>query len=231
MPIYRLPDQILFPDPGEADADGLLAVGGDLSPQRVLTAYAQGIFPWPHGDEYPLLWFSPDPRMVLRPSELHISRSLRKTLNQGRFEVRFDTAFAAVMRACSETERSDQDGTWITDEMIAAYSQLHELGFAHSAEAWAEDELVGGLYGISLGAAFFGESMFAARSNASKVAFVGLVQHLQNWAFHFVDCQIHTPHLAKFGATEWPRRQFLQELDQALQSPTRRGAWTVISQD
>jgi leucyl/phenylalanyl-tRNA---protein transferase len=225
--IYRLPRQIVFPDPREADADGLLAVGGDLRPQRVLLAYAQGIFPWPHGEDWPLLWFSPDPRTVLLPAELHISRSLRKTLNQGRFEVRFDTAFQRVMQACAAIARPDQDGTWITPEMIDAYSVLHELGFAHSAEAWADGKLVGGLYGVSLGAAFFGESMFAMRPNASKVAFVHLVQQLEAWAFHLVDCQMYTDHVARFGATEWPREQFLQALEQALRMPTRQGKWRM----
>jgi leucyl/phenylalanyl-tRNA--protein transferase len=158
---------------------------------------------------------------------LHISRSLRKTLNQGRFEVRFDTAFQRVMQACAAIARPDQDGTWITPEMIDAYSVLHELGFAHSAEAWADGQLVGGLYGVSLGAAFFGESMFAMRPNASKVAFVHLVQQLEAWAFHLVDCQMYTDHVARFGATEWPREQFLQALEQALRMPTRQGQWRM----
>lgn len=225
MPIYRLTDQIAFPDPNDADRDGLLAIEGDLSPQRVLLAYAQGIFPWPH-EGLPLLWFSPDPRTVLLPSELHISRSLQKTINKGVFEVRFDTAFDRVMRACATAPRRGQDGTWVTDDMIHAYCCLHDLGFAHSAEAWANGELVGGLYGVSLGAAFFGESMFTQRPDASKVAFVYLVQQLQKWDFHFVDCQMRTDHLARFGAIEWPRRRFLQALDDALQTPTRRGDWT-----
>jgi leucyl/phenylalanyl-tRNA--protein transferase len=227
VPVYRLPRQIVFPDPREADADGLLAVGGDLHPQRILLAYAQGIFPWPHGEDWPLLWFSPDPRTVLLPAELHISRSLRKPLNQDRFEVRFDTAFQRVMQACAAIARRDQDSTWITPEMIEAYSVLHELGFAHSAEAWADGDLVGGLYGVSLGAAFFGESMFARRPNASKVAFVHLVQHLEAWAFHLVDCQMYTDHVARFGATEWPREQFLRALEQALHMPTRQGKWRM----
>jgi leucyl/phenylalanyl-tRNA--protein transferase len=225
VPIYRLTNQIVFPDPNDADANGLLAIEGDLSPQRVLLAYAQGIFPWPH-ESLPLLWFSPDPRMVLLPSKLHISRSLRRTINKGAFEVRFDTAFDRVTQACAATSRPGQDGTWVTDEMIQCYCCLHELGFAHSAEAWVDGELVGGLYGVSLGAAFFGESMFAHRSNASKVAFVHLVRQLHRWGFHFVDCQMHTDHLARFGAIEWSRRRFLQALDNARQVPTRRGAWT-----
>ncbi len=230
VPIYRLTSQIVFPDPNDADADGLLAIEGDLSPQRVLLAYAQGIFPWPH-EGLPLLWFSPDPRIVLLPSELHVSRSLRKTLNKEPFEVRFDTAFAHVMRACAVTPRPGQEGTWVTDEMIQAYCLLHDLGFAHSVETWVDGELVGGLYGVSLGAAFFGESMFAHHPNASKIAFVRLVWQLQAWEFHFVDCQIYTDHLARFGAVEWRRRRFIQALEKALHVPTRRGPWTSYGLD
>lgn len=225
MPRQRFANPWAFPDPNLADADGLVAYGGDLRPERLLAAYAQGIFPWPHDAHWPLLWFSPDPRMVLVPSALHVSRSLRKTLRHGDFEVRFDTVFAQVIRACATIPRPTQRGTWITADMITAYCALHELGFAHSVETWADGELVGGLYGVSLGAAFFGESMFARRTDASKVAFVRLVQHLQVWQFHFVDCQMHTPHLARFGAVEWPRKRFLQALNLALREPTRRGRW------
>ncbi|MGQ4809623.1 Leucyl/phenylalanyl-tRNA--protein transferase [Candidatus Entotheonellaceae bacterium PAL068K] len=218
---------MLFPDPNQADADGLVAYGGDLSPPRLLTAYAQGIFPWPYDPDWPLLWFSPDPRVVLIPAALHISRSLRKTLNQRRFDVRFDTAFDQVVRACATIPRPGQERTWITDAMRRAYGVLHDLGFAHSVEAWSNGTLVGGLYGVSLGAAFFGESMFAQRPNASKVAFVHLVWQLQAWDFHFVDCQVHTDHLARFGAVAWPRQRFLRMLDQALHLTTRRGRWQV----
>jgi leucyl/phenylalanyl-tRNA--protein transferase len=225
MPRQRFANPWAFPDPNRADADGLVAYGGDLRPERLLAAYAQGIFPWPHDERWPLLWFSPDPRMVLVPSALHVSRSLRKTLRHGDFEVRFDTAFAQVIHACATIPRPTQRGTWITADMIQAYCVLHELGFAHCVETWADGALVGGLYGVSLGAAFFGESMFARRTDASKVAFVRLVQHLQAWQFHFVDCQMHTPHLARFGAVEWPRKRFLQALRDALREPTRRGRW------
>jgi leucyl/phenylalanyl-tRNA--protein transferase len=230
MPIYRLTSQIAFPDPNDADPDGLLACGGDLRPQRLLLAYAQGIFPWPVEASWPLLWFSPDPRMVLLPAQLHVSRSLRKTINKGRFEVRFDTAFAQVIHACATTPRRQEQGTWITEAMQQAYCTLHALGFAHSVEAWTDGVLVGGLYGVSLGAAFFGESMFTHRSEASKVAFVRLVQQLAAWDFHLVDCQMYTPHLAHFGAAPWPRRRFLRALNKALQVPTRRGPWTVLPQ-
>lgn len=173
----------------------------------------------------PLLWFSPDPRMVLVPADLHVSKSLRRALNKQTFTVTFDTAFAQVIRQCASIRRPGQHGTWITDDMIRAYEQLHNMGFAHSVEAWSEGKLAGGLYGVSLGAAFFGESMFAREPNASKVAFVHLVRQLEAWKFHFVDCQIYTEHLARFGATPWPRTKFLRVLEQALNEPTRHGLW------
>jgi leucyl/phenylalanyl-tRNA--protein transferase len=227
VPIYRLGrDRTRFPDPTLADESGLLAVGGDLHPERLVTAYATGIFPW-YSEGQPILWHSPDPRFCLAPGELHVPRSLRKTLKRGLFEVRFDTAFAQVIEACAERERPGQSGTWITPEMQEAYVQLHALGLAHSAEAWAEGELVGGLYGVSLGSAFFGESMFAHRPDASKVAFATLVEALLvPWGFALVDCQQETEHLARFGATPWPRTRFLEALAAALEAPTRRGPWT-----
>jgi leucyl/phenylalanyl-tRNA--protein transferase len=165
--------------------------------------------------------------MVLLPAALHISHTLRKALHKRAFEVRFDTAFAQVMHQCATTKRPGQRGTWITTDMLQAYCHLHELGFAHSAEAWLDGELVGGLYGVSIGAVFFGESMFAQRANASKVAFVQLVQQLQAWKFHLVDCQTYSAHLAHFGAVMWPREHFLRVLTKALQVPTRRGCWTL----
>lgn len=225
-PIQEFP----FPDPRKADAEGLVAYGGDLHPQRVLAAYAQGVFPWPYDDTTPLLWFSPDPRMVLRPAELHVSKSLQKIIAKQTFEVRFDSAFDEVIRQCATVRRPGQPGTWITGEMIRAYGTLHEMGFAHSAEAWHEGRLVGGLYGVSLGAAFFGESMFALRPNASKAAFVHLVRQLQAWEFHLVDCQVYTEHLARFGAAPWPRARFLDALADALAEPTRQGPWKAASQ-
>lgn len=224
MPVYRLTEHVGFPPPELADETGLLAVGGDLRPERLLLAYSLGIFPW-YGEDLPILWHSPDPRMVLQPENAQISRSLRKEIRRGRFRVELDTAFADVIRACAETPRPDQDGTWITDEMVAAYVQLHRLGFAHSAEAWLDDELVGGLYGVSLGGAFFGESMFARASDASKVAFAVLLDQLGRWDIRLIDCQVHTEHLARFGAEEWPRERFLTALGAALQKPTRRGRW------
>jgi leucyl/phenylalanyl-tRNA--protein transferase len=225
MPISIWIRQFRFPDPRKADAEGLIAYGGDLHPERVLAAYAQGIFPWPYDATTPLLWFSPDPRMVLRPNELHVSRSLEKTLAKQPFDVRFDTAFEQVIHHCATIRRPTQKGTWITDAMIRAYCRLHDMGYAHSVEAWKDGELAGGLYGVSLGTAFFGESMFARQPNSSKVAFVHLARQLQDWDFRFVDCQIYTEHLARFGATAWPRTKFLKTLEKALGEPTRKGLW------
>ncbi|MBJ19048.1 MAG: leucyl/phenylalanyl-tRNA--protein transferase [bacterium] len=221
-----------FPDPRGADARGLLAHGGDLAPERLLSAYAQGIFPW--YDEDPILWFSPDPRMVLRPAELHVGRSLAKRERAAPYAIKMDAAFRDVIRACRDVPRPGQDGTWINEDMIEAYCELHRLGFAHSVEAWLADEhsggeerLVGGLYGISLGRAFFGESMFAHAPDASKIAFTTLVGMLDGWNFEFVDCQVWTEHLARFGATEWDRDKFLDALDQAIEGETRRGPWAL----
>jgi leucyl/phenylalanyl-tRNA--protein transferase len=217
-----------FPDPNEADEHGLLAYGGDLGPERLLSAYARGIFPW--YEEDPILWFSPDPRMVLLPDELRVNRSLAKSLRRNRFEVRVDTAFEEVIDRCAAVPRPGQNGTWITRELRAGFVRLHELGFAHSVESWLGGEqggeLVGGIYGMSLGAAFFGESMFATQGSASKVAFVALVRQLQAWHFDFLDCQVHTDNTEALGAREWPRRQFLKALARTLEAPTRRGRWT-----
>jgi leucyl/phenylalanyl-tRNA--protein transferase len=226
MPVVRLGRELVFPHPDASDPDGLLAVGGDLSPERLLLAYSAGIFPW-YDEGLPILWHSPDPRAVLRPEALRVSRSLRKTLRRGTYEVRLDTAFARVIEQCARVPRKGAGGTWITADMQAAYVRLHEQGFAHSAEAWQAGSLVGGLYGVSLGAAFFGESMFALRPDASKVAFVRLVETLAGWGFTLIDCQQHTPHLARFGAEAWPRRRFLAELARALERPTRRGVWRL----
>lgn len=227
MAVYRLgEDPELFPPPGEADESGLLAVGGDLSPRRLLSAYAQGIFPW-YSEGQPLLWHSPDPRFVLLPDALHVAGSLKKTLKRGPYEVRLDTAFAQVIDACARTPRPGQEGTWITREMKEAYVALHRLGFAHSAEAWRGSELVGGLYGVSLGSAFFGESMFAHAPDASKVAFATLVEWLKGRGFTLVDCQVYTDHLARFGAELWPRPRFLAALAHALEAPTLRGKWSL----
>jgi leucyl/phenylalanyl-tRNA--protein transferase len=225
-PVYRLGRALAFPDPRESHASGLLAVGGDLSCERLLLAYSRGIFPW-YSEGDPILWHSPDPRMVLRPDALHVPRSLERRLRRGDYEVRLDAAFADVVRGCADAPRPDQPGTWITPEMRDAYCALHAEGFAHSAEAWQDGRLVGGLYGVSLGAAFFGESMYATRPDASKVAFVTLVRQLSSWGFDLIDCQVHTEHLARFGAEPWPRRRFLDALAHSLAHETRRGAWRL----
>jgi leucyl/phenylalanyl-tRNA--protein transferase len=225
MPVYLLSDDLVFPSPQLAPKEGLLAVGGDLSRERLLLAYRMGIFPWYSRCE-PILWWSPDPRLVLYPGELRISRSLQKTIKKDLFRVTLDQAFEAVITACAQSRTSADEGTWIVEEMIDAYCNLHESGFAHSVEAWREDELVGGLYGVSLGRCFFGESMFTHISNASKVAFVALVKHLQALNFDLIDCQVTTPHLLRFGAREIPRARYLSELDKSLKPSTLKGQWS-----
>lgn len=226
MPVHLLGREIAFPDPREAEPGGLLAVGGDLSPQRLLLAYARGIFPW-YSEGEPILWFSPDPRLVLRPSRLRVPRSLRKRLRHPAHEVRADTAFERVVCGCARAPRRLGEGTWITRDMIEAYCRLHELGFAHSVETWQDGELVGGLYGVSLGSAFFGESMFSARPDASKIALVALTRQLEAWGFDLIDCQVRTKHLLRFGAEEWSRERFLRALEDCLKPETRRGIWKL----
>ena len=226
MPIYRLGPELVFPNPEESEPEGLLAVGGDLAPQRLLLAYATGIFPW-YSEGQPILWHSPDPRAVLVPSALHVSKSLGKSLRRRQFDVRLDTAFANVIRACAEVPRPGAEGTWITRDMMRAYVHLHEMGYAHSAEAWEHGQLVGGIYGVSLGGAFFGESMFTRRNDASKVAFVVLMRQLECWGFDFLDCQMRTPHLERMGAVLWPRKAFLETLAHSVGRKTRRGSWRL----
>lgn len=214
------PPDTPFPDPNQAETEpnGLLAVGGDLSPRRLLNAYQAGVFPW-YSDNQPILWWSPDPRMVLAPGQIQVSRSLRKTLRQGHFEVSVDQAFSRVIRACAEP-RKGEAGTWLLPEMIDAYESLHRQGLAHSVETWHDGNLVGGLYGLNLGNSFFGESMFSRRSDASKAAFVLLAQLAMAANFAFIDCQVYTEHLERLGAREIPRSQFLTLLHQAqAQSP------------
>ena len=224
MPWRKARERYPFPDPRQCEADGFLAWGGDLSPERLLSAYSSGVFPWA---SEPIRWFSPDPRWVLEPHELHVGRSLRRLLRSGRLVVTCDTAFARVIECCASVPRPGQDGTWITDDFVSAYGTLHELGFAHSVETWQQGELVGGLYGVSIGRAFFGESMFALAPDASKVAFSHLVDQLRRWEFAFVDCQVHTDHLARFGARPWPRVVFLERLEAALASETRCRRWQL----
>lgn len=228
MPIFVLSDKIGFPPPHLARPDGLLAVGGDLSQKRLMLAYQMGIFPW-YSDDEPIIWWSPDPRLVLYPSELRVSRSLRKTIRKEQFHVTLDTAFEQVITECAQVRIRNNEGTWIVDEMIEAYCGLHESGVAHSVEAWCEGELAGGLYGISLGTCFFGESMFTRVSNASKVAFVKFVEHLKAMSFDLIDCQVATDHLIRFGAREIPRRVFLKQLKKAVSAPTRKGRWRFAS--
>jgi leucyl/phenylalanyl-tRNA--protein transferase len=214
-----------FPDVSLAltEPDGLLAVGGDLSPERLLNAYRRGIFPW-YSDGQPILWWSPNPRTVLDPQQPRISRSLRKLLRQGRFETSYDRCFAEVIRACA-APRGSETGTWITDAMMQAYITLHQLGHAHSIECWQDGELVGGLYGISIGRVFFGESMFSRARDASKVAFVQLTRQLVDWQFGLIDCQVYTSHLASLGAQSIPREQFLQHLDALCKLDPAPEAW------
>jgi len=223
VPVFRLDDRLVFPPPSLAE-DGLLAVGGDLRPERLLLAYASGIFPW-YDEGQPILWHSPDPRTVLDANRLHVPTSLRKTIRRRPYRLTLDTAFDAVIAGCAAAGRPDGPGTWITAEMIEAYGELHRRGFAHSVEAWNGEELAGGLYGVSLGSAYFGESMFARRPDASKVGFVALVEQLVRWGITLVDCQVHTGHLERFGAEEWPRERYLAALRRALREPTREGKW------
>ena len=223
--VLLLEPEMSLPEAQQAGPGGLVAVGGDLRPETLLDAYAKGIFPW--YESGPILWFSPDPRMILLPEDLRMSRTLRRVLRKRRFEVRLDNAFERVIRACAGSRRPGQRGSWINDDMIRAYARLHELGYAHSAESYRAGTLAGALYGVALGAVFFGESMFTREDDASKVAFVRLVQQIQEWGFRMVDCQVYTHHMSRFGAREWPRAAFLSALRGALRAPTRRGRWEL----
>ncbi|MDP2645495.1 MAG: leucyl/phenylalanyl-tRNA--protein transferase [Desulfobacterales bacterium] len=224
MPVFMLSDQIEFPPARLARQDGLLAVGGDLSAERLLLAYRMGIFPWYSGGE-PILWWSPDPRLVLYPAELKISGRLQRTLKKDAFQVTVDQAFDDVIGSCARVRLEKGEDTWIDKDMLNAYSRLHRMGFAHSVEAWRRGKLAGGLYGVSLGRSFFGESMFARVSNASKAALAGLVDHLKSASFHLIDCQVTTNHMTRLGAREIPRARFLKELEKSLQFPTLQGRW------
>lgn len=216
-------DNLTFPplDRALRDPNGLLAVGGDLSPERLIAAYRHGCFPW-YEQGQPILWWSPDPRMVLPPDELKVSRSLRKVMRQGRFRVTLDQDFPAVIRACA-APRAYAHGTWITEAISEAYIELHRRGIAHSVEAWQGDELVGGLYGLAMGRLFFGESMFSRATDASKVAFATLVEYLQGTGFALIDCQMHTRHLESLGAREISRAEFARYLDRHLDEPNNAG--------
>ncbi|MDR0660347.1 MAG: leucyl/phenylalanyl-tRNA--protein transferase [Prevotellaceae bacterium] len=226
MPVYLLNEELVFPHPSLADDEGLLAIGGDLSLERLLQAYANGIFPW-YSEDDPIMWWSPNPRCILYPDKLIVSDSLRRKIKKGVFEVRFDANFAAVISACANAERPAQDGTWITREIQEAYIGLHRLGFAHSVETYKDKELAGGLYGVSIGNAFFGESMFHTVSDASKVAFVHLVERVKSWKFSFIDNQQVTSHLLSLGAEAIPRDVFLKLLQESVNLPTHRGVWSL----
>lgn len=224
MPVFQLEKDPVFPHPDLAEKSGLLAIGGDLSPERLIQAYANGIFPWySKGD--PILWWSPDPRMVLYPDRFKASKSLRKTIRTGVFSVSFDADFNSVIHACARIPRKGQPGTWIVPEMIDAYIRLHELGYAHSVEVYLEGKLAGGLYGISLGRVFFGESMFFTERDASKVALYHLVERLKSLDFQLIDAQVETDHLRSVGAINIPRKEFLIQLQEAVSYKTLKGNW------
>ena len=226
MVMVRLKNtDLIFPPVERASPEGLLAIGGDLRPERLLAAYRQGIFPW-YNDGQPILWWSPDPRAVLFPQKLHVPRSLQRTIRRGRVIVTLDRCFRGVMEGCAGPRPQYPDGgTWITREMLDAYTRLHQLGYAHSVEAWQDDRLVGGLYGIALGGAFFAESMFTLVDDASKTALVALVRQLASWDFRIIDCQQSSAHIRRFGAEDIPRCDFIARLAETLALPDRRGPW------
>ena len=219
----------LFPPVDQATPEGLLAIGGDLSSDRILAAYRHGIFPW-YSEGQPILWWSPDPRAVLYPDDLKISRSLARTIKKGAYRVTFDRAFNAVIRGCAAPRHKDPDGgTWITQDMVNAYSRLHEQGYAHSVETWRNGQLVGGLYGLALGRGFFGESMYSRATDASKVALVALVERLKQLEYDFIDCQLPSRHILSLGAIEVPREHFLSALRRTLEYPDSTGPWSDTS--
>jgi len=225
MPVFQLSQELIFPNPELAEEDGLLAIGGDLSPERLLLAYSHGIFPWfNEGD--PILWWSLNPRLILFLDQFKCSESLKRTIKSNKFEVKFDTNFEEVIRNCSKVERNQQDGTWITQEMIDAYIHLHELGFAHAVETYFQGKMVGGLYGVSIGKVFVGESMYYTMADASKVSLYHLVELLKKWNFHFIDAQQPTNHLISLGAKEIERKQYLNLLKKAVNHSTQRGKWS-----
>jgi len=231
VPIYLLDETLAFPDPTKADpGSGILAVGGDLSTARLMLAYSLGIFPWYDEDASPILWHSPEYRFAIRPDRLHLPRSLRRLMRRNPFEIRYDTAYAEVVEHCAHVPRPGQGGsTWLNADMRAAYIELHRRGVAHSAEAWRDGRLVGGLYGVTLGGAFFGESMFSLEPNASKVVFATLVPQLEVAGYELIDCQVYTDHLAQFGAKDWPRADFLAALTQVLaRTPNPRWPPTTV---
>jgi leucyl/phenylalanyl-tRNA--protein transferase len=228
MPVFQLSDELMFPPPQLARQDGLLAVGGDLAPERLLLAYRQGIFPW-YSPGDPILWWAPSPRLILEPEKFHLSRRLARDIRKGTFRVTMDRAFREVIESCAQIREEQGPGTWISPEMIEAYWSLHEAGFAHSVECWQGGKLVGGLYGVSLGTVFFGESMFSRASNSSKVALAALCRQLALWDFEMIDCQMKTAHLERLGAREIPGEAFYRWLARCVREPTRRGTWRLES--
>lgn len=221
--------EIIFPNPNEAEDDGLIAVGGTLSVDYLLAAYSQGVFPW-FSDGEPILWWSPNPRMILFPEDFKCSDSLMQLIRRQKYEIRIDESFKEVIINCAKVKRKDQDGTWITNQMQDAYINLHKLGYAHSFEAYENGKLVGGLYGVSLGRAFFGESMFYKAANASKVAFYYLVNTMKEWKYDFIDAQQSTAHLKSLGAMDIEREKFLELLKKTLKFPTKKGKWTLYNE-
>lgn len=222
--IFKLDDELLFPPPYLAREDGLLAVGGDLRMDRLLLAYSKGIFPWYSAGD-PILWWAPDPRLLLFPAEFHCSRRLARTIRSCRFTVTFDQDFAGVIAGCAAPRAEGDAGTWIVAEMQEAYLALHAAGWAHSVECWQGSELAGGLYGVSLGGSFFGESMFSRKSDSSKVAMAALVERCLAWDFDLIDCQMHTPHLQRLGAREVSGALFQDLLEKSLARPSHQGLW------
>ena len=223
MPVYYLGKDTVFPPAEFADPDGILAVGGDLSPERLMEAYTHGIFPW-YSSETPIIWWSPDPRFVIYPHDVRVSKSMKQVLRRKIFDIRFDTSFRDVITACSGKRRHEK-GTWITPEMIEAYVVLHDLGYAHSIEAWHNGSLAGGLYGVSIGGIFFGESMFSRESNASKAAFIILAENLKNLGFDLIDSQVHTDHMESLGAIEMDRKNFLTVVTRSVIRESITGNW------
>lgn len=226
MPVFRLTAELSFPPPQLAEPDGLLAVGGDLSQERLLLAYRSGIFPW-YSEGEPILWWAPSPRLILEPNHFHVPKRLARTIRQRRFRLTMDTAFHQVMEACGALRTAAGEGTWITREMLAAYCRLHDAGYAHSVECWDGDHLAGGLYGVSLGTVFFGESMFSRDRDSSKVALTGLVDYCIHHGFDFIDCQITTAHLKSMGAREMDGAEFYPRLQELVARPSRIGKWTL----
>lgn len=224
MPVYQIPDELVFPDPALAEEDGLLGLGGDLRPERLLLAYRNGIFPW-YGEDDPVLWWSPDPRCVLFPERLKVSTSLRKAIRRDDYTVTFDVRFEDVIAQCAASRGRDEAGTWITEDMRRAYIELHRRGYAHSVEVLMDNELAGGLYGVAVGRVFCGESMFHLRPNASKIALYHLVERLKEWDFPIIDCQVTNDHLLSLGAEEMDRSEFLETLRRNVVRPGIMGSW------